>query len=143
MNSQKFILSALAGLVVYFLLGWLVYGVLLQGFMKDASPAGFMRAESDMVWWALVLGNLAYSCLLTYLIMKTGTHSITSATTLAFTVGILFSLSVDLMMYATTTLMTKPTMMIVDVLATSLMSAITGAAIEWVREMGKKPVAVA
>ena len=143
MNSQKFILAVLAGTVVYFLLGWVVYGLLLRDTMASATASGYMRADADMVWWALIAGNLAFSFLLTYLVYRTGVSNATAGATLGLFVGVLISLGGDLMMYATSTMMTKPVMILVDVLAGGQMAAITTGVIAWVYHAPKKTIAVA
>jgi hypothetical protein len=142
MNSQRFILAALAGTVVYFLLGYLVYGVILHDAMQNSSNAIIMRADADIVWWALVLGNFAFASFLTYMVAKTGTTSATGGAMLGLTIGILICASMDLMMYATTTMNAKPSFMIVDVLAGAAMAAVAAAVIAWVYNY-KKSVAVA
>jgi hypothetical protein len=142
MNSQRFILAALAGTVVYFLLGYLVYGVILKDTMLESTNAIVMRADADMVWWALVLGNFAFASLLTYLVAKTNTLSATRGATLGFTIGLLMCASMDLIGYATTTMMSKPSFIIADVLAGAIMAAVVGAVIAWVYNY-KKAVVVA
>ncbi|WKZ59279.1 MAG: hypothetical protein QY309_15610 [Cyclobacteriaceae bacterium] len=60
MDAKKRILATLVGFVVFFLLGWLFYGFLLMGFYAEnaGSATNVMRAETDMVWWALIVGNV-------------------------------------------------------------------------------------
>ncbi|MGE0590592.1 MAG: hypothetical protein AB7O48_18570, partial [Cyclobacteriaceae bacterium] len=63
MDAKKRIMATLAGFVVFFLLGWLIYGMLMMDFyMSNAGTAtGVQREETDMIWWALVLGNVLQS----------------------------------------------------------------------------------
>ena len=143
MNSQKFILAVLAGTVVYFLLGWVVYGILLRDMMASASASGFMRADADMVWWALVAGNLAFGFLLTYLVYRTGVSTASGGATLGFIVAGLMALGGDLVMYATSTMLTRPAVILVDVLATALMAALATGVVAWVYHAPKKTIAVA
>ena len=60
MDAKKRILATLVGFVVFFLLGWLFYGFLLMDFyaVNSGTATNAMRAETDMVWWALIVGNL-------------------------------------------------------------------------------------
>lgn len=72
MDTKKFLIGTLAGGIVYFFLGFLVYGILLQGFFEanSGSATGVMRLEDEMQWWALILGNLAYAGFITYVFLK-------------------------------------------------------------------------
>ena len=72
MDSKKRIMATLAGFVVFFLLGWLLYGMLLMDFFMNnaGSATGVMRADTEMVWWALILGNVFQAYLLVYILGK-------------------------------------------------------------------------
>lgn len=65
--NTKVLLAALAGAVVSFLSGWVIYGMLLKGFF-DANTMetarSVVRGDDSMVFWALFLGCLAWSSLL-------------------------------------------------------------------------------
>ena len=60
MNIKKFSIGTLAGGITFFFLGYLIYGVALMSFFSQQSiaPPGSMKQMSDIVWWALILGNL-------------------------------------------------------------------------------------
>ena len=64
MNTKKFLIGAIVGGIVYFLLGYLFYGKLLSDFfIKNAGSAtGVNRAMDQFVWWSLVLGNIFRGC---------------------------------------------------------------------------------
>src|SRR5262249_40924524 len=140
MNSQKFIVAGIAGGIVNFLLGWLIYGMLLKDFMASNMTAGVMRADSDMIWWALIVGNLSMGFLLAYVIGKSSSVSAGQGAGVGFVVGLLVCLGYDLIMYATSTIMTSLKGVAADVAATAVMSAIAGAVVGWVLGMSKKTV---
>ena len=98
MNSQKFIVGGVVGGIVNFILGWLVYGMLLKDFMASNASSGIMRADSDMIWWALIVGNLCVGFLLAYVIGKGGAASAAKGAAVGFVVGLLVSLGYDLIM---------------------------------------------
>jgi len=143
MNSQKFIVAGIAGGIVNLLLGWLIYGMLLKEFMASNMQSGLMRSDSDMIWWALIVGNLAFGFLLAYVIGKSATTSAGQGAGVGFIVGLLVCLGYDLIMYATSTIMSSLKGAAADVAATAVMSAIAGAVIGWVLGMSKKTVAAA
>ena len=72
MNSPKFLTGTLVGGLALFLLGYLFYGLALASFFTQHSvaPAGSMRSMNDIVWWALILGNIFWGGLLTYVLLK-------------------------------------------------------------------------
>ena len=143
MNSQKFIVGGVVGGIVNFILGWLVYGMLLKDFMASNASSGIMRADSDMIWWALIVGNLCVGFLLAYVIGKGGAASAAKGAAVGFVVGLLVSLGYDLIMYATSTVMTSLKGVAADVAGSALISAITGAVVGWVLGMSKKTVVAA
>jgi hypothetical protein len=62
--TNKTLLGALAGGVALFLLGWLIYGMLLM----DYTTANFNQCASNppdqMIWWAIIASSLATGLLL-------------------------------------------------------------------------------
>ncbi|HET9823865.1 MAG TPA: hypothetical protein VFP87_00955 [Chitinophagaceae bacterium] len=143
MNSQKFIVAGIAGGIVNFVLGWLIYGMLLKDFMASNTQAGIMRSDSDMIWWALAVGNLAFGFLLAYVIGKASTASAGQGAAVGFILGLLVCLGYDLITYATTTMVSSLKVVAADVAATAVMSAIAGAVVGWVLGMSRKTVAAA
>jgi hypothetical protein len=142
MNSQKFIVGGIVGGIVYFILGWLIFGMLLKDFMASNASSGTMRADADIVWWALIVGNLCLGFLLAYVIGKSGASAGKGAA-VGFVLGLLVSLGYDLIMYATSTVMTSLKGVAADVAATVVMSTITGAVVGYVLGMSKKTVVAA
>jgi hypothetical protein len=144
MNSQKFLLGGIVGGVVYFLLGWLCYGMLLKDFFTNNMwAAGSMRTDADTIWWALIAGQLAAGFFLAYVIGKANAASAGAGAGVGFIVGLLVCLSFDLTMYGVSTTVTSLKGLAADVAVSAVMSAIAGAVIGVVLGMGKKTVAVA
>jgi hypothetical protein len=139
MNSQKFLLGGIAGGVVYFLLGYVFYGLLLKNFFADNG----MTADMDnMIWWAMIAGNLAGGLLLAYILSKAGVVSAGGGAAMGFIIGLLMSLSFDLIMYGIGHGMTLKGIA-GDVAVSAVMPAIAGAVVGGVLGMGKKTVVVA
>jgi len=140
MNSQKFVVGGIVGGIAYFILGWVIYGMLLKDFMTSNGVA--LKANSDMVWWALVVGNLAGGFLLAYVIGK-GSASAARGAATGFVLGLLVSLGNDLINYAVSTNAGSLKVIAADVAASAVLSALTGAVVGAVMGMTKKAVAAA
>lgn len=128
MNTKNFIPASIAGGLVYFFMGWLIYGMLLTDFMMNnqGSATGVMRAEAEMVWWALILGNLMNGFLLSFIFTRVG--NINTAAAGAKTgawLGFFMASGFDLMMYATSNTLTLNGAF-ADIAAFTLISAIAG-----------------
>ena len=68
--NTKLILATLAGGILYFLLGWLIYGVLLMDFSmaNTTQYAGLMKDMPDLL--VLFLGNLSFALLMAWIFQK-------------------------------------------------------------------------
>jgi ABC-type anion transport system duplicated permease subunit len=139
MNSQKFVVGGIVGGVLYFLLGYVFYGLLLKSFMESNGMAVNM---DTITWWAMVVGNLAGGFLLAYILSKAGVTTAGGGAGTGFIVGLLMSLSTDLIMYGVGHGLTLKGIA-GDVAAAAVMSAIVGALVGWVLGMSKKTVAAA
>jgi hypothetical protein len=140
MNSQKFLIGTLVGGIVFFLLGYLFYGLALVSFFNQHSlaPAGSMKTMGEFAWWALILGNLANAALLTYVFQKIGSiNSFGSAARTAAAIGFLMALSYAMIRFAVENSM-DITGTLTDVVVATVMSAIAGGIIGVVLGMGKK-----
>jgi predicted CDP-diglyceride synthetase/phosphatidate cytidylyltransferase len=133
MNSKKFLIGGIAGGIAFFLLGWLVWGMLLMDFMKSHSnsSSGVFRTEADMVWWALVAGNLAMGFLLSYVLSKASINTAAGGISTGAVIGLLMSASIDCMMYAQVNLF-DTTSMIADIGASTVVTGIVGGIIGWI-----------
>ena len=125
------------GGISFFFLGWLIYGVLLMDFMSEFSNTTFNRPEEEMVWWAMILSNMASGFIFSIIFGWLNNKTIIGGVKIAAIIGGLFALSIDLSFYSMTTLYSSFTPIIVDIIAFTIMSAITGGIIAWVMNIGK------
>ncbi|MFM8851522.1 MAG: DUF1761 family protein, partial [Cytophagales bacterium] len=105
MDAKKRILATLAGFVVYFILGFLTYGMLLVDFYASnvGTATGVMRSDADMQWWALIAGNVMMAYLLVYIFGKWANITSFAAGLKAGTIlGLIMALGFSLNMYGTT-----------------------------------------
>jgi hypothetical protein len=140
MNSQKFVVGGIVGGILYFVLGYVFYGLLLKSFFDSNGMAVNM---DTMVWWAMIVGNLACGFLLAYILSKANVSTAAGGAGTGFIVGLLMSLSFDLIMYGIGHGLTEMKAIAADVAVSAVMSAVTGGAIGWVLGTSKKTVATA
>jgi len=139
MNTKKFFIGTLAGGIAFFFLGYLIYGMALSGFFSRHSTAapGSMKQMSEIVWWALILGNFAMGALLSYVFLKLGNiGSFGSGAGTGAAIGFFVALSTDLIRYATANSLDM-TAMVVDILVGVVMYAIVGGLIGALMGRGK------
>ena len=141
MRTNKILLAGLAGGVVYFLLGWLIYGMVLASFMDGQStPEGMavMRPDDGMVFWAMIVGNIAGGMLLAVIFGRWANISTwqTGAMAGAVIAG-LMAMSYDFLIYGTTNMMSL-TGVLVDIVVYAVLGAIAGAVVAMVLGSGKK-----
>lgn len=143
MNTNKFLIGGIIGGITYFLLGWLVWGMLLMNFMQEhTTEAGkaVMRGEDGMVWWAMIVGNLLSGLILSFVFVKSGVSSAGSGATTGATLALLISAAINCVLYAQMNAW-DTTSMIVDIAASTVVGAIVGAVVGWYMGMGRKAVA--
>ena len=137
MNIKKLFIGGITGGVLFFLLGWVIYGMLLMDFMKSHTgvAGNISKPEPDFLY--LIIGNLAMGFLIAYIFIKANITSLGTGFVTGGVIGLLMAVGYDCMMYATTTVISK-TGMTADVISFAVMSAITGALVGAVLGMGKK-----
>ena len=139
MDIKKLLIGGIVGGILYFGLGYLVYGNLLMNFMKDhpGTATGIDRTMEEFQFMYLTIGNLAMGFLLAYIFVKGSINSVAGGLVTGGIVGLLVSVGYDSVMYATTNIISK-TAMAADVAAFTVISAIVGAVVGMVLGMGKK-----
>jgi len=131
MTAKNRILATLVGFVVLFLLGWLFYGLLLMDFYANnvGSASGVMREEAEMVWWALILGNLFQAYLLVYIFGNwANVTSFQEGMKAGAIIGLIIGLAFNLSMFGTSNIMNL-TAALVDPVVSAVMMGITGGVI--------------
>jgi hypothetical protein len=139
---NKILIAGIAGGVIFFLLGWLVYGIILMDFMSANSgvPAALQKKMPDML--PLAIANLAWGFLFALVLGKWSTHlTIGQGATRGALLALLVALFLDLSMYATTTMFTIEAL-VADIIAMTVIGALGGAAITWILSMRANHVLV-
>ena len=138
MNSKNFLMAGIAGGITYFFLGWLVYGILFVDLMKNnAGTATGVDRGDQMIFWAIVVGNLLSGFLLSYIFTRLANiNTVSEGAKTGFWFGALMAGGIDFTMYGTTNLFILNGVFI-DILVWAVLSAIAGAVVAWVAGRAK------
>lgn len=127
--NTKILKGTVFGGIVYFLLGWLVYGILLADFSLSNYNQCANRPQADMIWWAIILSNLAYALLLTLFLKGSGASGLMDGLKTGALFGFLFVLIIDLSYYSMTTMFNSLGAMVTDIVVSALLAAVLGVVI--------------
>jgi hypothetical protein len=123
---MKILRGTIFGGILYFLLGWLVYGILLMDFMSANMNQCANNPAGQMVWWAIIVSNLASALLLTLILNWAKAKGVIDGLKIGAIFGFLFSVIVDLSFWSMTTMYSRFAMVLVDVVVSAAVFALIG-----------------
>jgi hypothetical protein len=130
MNAKTFI-AALIGGVTFFLLGWVLFGMALAPMMESHTNMSCMRAPADANLPMLGAANLLWGLVFAYIFSKSNVAGFNAGATMGVILSVIIGLSIDLYMYATSTLYTDFTIVGLDLVGNAVMGAIVGGIMGW------------
>lgn len=139
MNWSKWIIASLIAGIVYYLLGWLVYGMLLADAMPLAEGMAdiVQKKPEEMDMALMIVSCLAWGFLVGYVLVKSGASNWQEGATQGFIIGALMSLSMGAGMVA----MYKFPLMSntwIDMVANGVCTALSAAVAAWFLGRGKQ-----
>lgn len=138
MKTKKILFGGLSGGVALYLLGWLIYGILLMDYSMANYNQCMNRPNMEMIMWAMGLSNFALGFLLALIFSWSNITGAMAGAKAAGIIGLLLGVSMDLGFYSMTTMYPNLTVIFVDVIAYIVYLALAGAVIGWVMGMVKK-----
>lgn len=133
--SNKILFGGLVGGLATFLLGWLVYGILLADFTAANNNNAIMRPMEEMIWWAIILSNLLGGFLIAIIFSWSGVSGFTSGMIKGAILGAFISACFDFSMYSMSTMFLNGMAIVVDIIASTVMYAVAGGVVAWVMGM--------
>lgn len=130
--NNRVLLAALAGGVAFFLLGWLVWGILLMDILKEMNPQfeGVEKNPPDLL--LIFLSNLAFGLLIALLYSRwAGINTFMGGLMGGAWVFGLMAVSLDLMFLASTNMMSTGGAAL-DIVANIVVGAVVGGVVGWV-----------
>ena len=139
MNTNKFLVGGIVGGIAYFLLGWLVWGMLLMDFMTNnaGTATGVMKTQAEMDWLYLVVGNIFSGLALSYVLNKASVSGAGAGAAVGAAFGLLITAGFDFTMLGVSNISTLKGSL-VDIAASTVVTAIVGGIVGWYLGMGKK-----
>lgn len=132
MKTNKILIAGIAGGIAFFILGWLIYGMVLSSYMQSQSNPAIMRPMAEMKWWALIISNLVWGFLLAFIYDWSNVRTLSSGAGKGAILGLTLAIAMDLGFYSMYTMFSGLTPVIIDIVASVVMFTITGAVIGWV-----------
>ena len=127
MGTQRFLLATLSGGVTLFVLGGLIYALLLSGFFEANMSSGVMRDPPLFVW--IAIGQLVLAAFLTLAIGSwAGVASAGEGFRKGALFGLLFGAALDFTMYGTSNV-ANMTATVADIGITTVVLGVAGAVI--------------
>ena len=123
---MKLLRGTVFGGISYFLLGWVLYGILFMDFLSANMNQCANKAAGDMVWWAIIVSNFITALLLTLILKWSGAKGILDGLKTGAIFGILLSLSLDLSFWSMTTMYNNFGTLLADVAVNTFMFAVVG-----------------
>lgn len=138
--NTRMLLAGLAAGIVAFLLGWLLFGILLMGYFESntLSYEGLMKSEEEFNYLGMLLANILTGILIAWLLWRMGVTSIGKGLSDGFTIGLLIYGSMALYYYSMMNWYTGIMPMVVEILANSLWTAVIGGVAATVLGAGRK-----
>jgi hypothetical protein len=130
--NGRFFLATLAGTVVAFFLGWLIFGILLMGFYETNTThyEGLMKQMPDML--PIILANLSMAFFLAFVFQRwANTRTFVKGFGNGIFITFLWILGFDLFFLASMNLYPL-SVVVVDIIANTLLGGIVGGVVAWV-----------
>ena len=132
---KKMLIGTVAGGVAFFLLGGLIYEVILGGFYQAnlGSATGVLREPP--IWWALVVSQLGLAAVVTYVFLHAGVATASNGLKTGAIFGLLLGIAISFDLYAVTN-WSNTTVAFVEPVVSAVRTALAGAVIGWTLGMG-------
>jgi len=133
---KRVLIATFAGGLTYFLLGGLIYVVILGGFYEAnlGSATGVLREIP--IGWAMIVSQLGLAALVTYVFLHADVATASDGLRIGAIFGLLFGIAMAFDLYGVTN-WSNLTVALVEPFVTTVRIALGGAVIGWTLGMGK------
>jgi hypothetical protein len=138
MNTKNILIGGIVAGLVYFFLGYLIYGMLMMDYFnthtgalggdkaaRDIIMSQVNRGDKSLLLWSIGIGNLGAGTLLAFVFDRAGIRNFAAGLVTGAIVGFLAAISFRFIMYGVTNLLDKDAV-VVDILLYTVLSGIAG-----------------
>lgn len=127
---KRILIGAVVGGVAFFLLGGLIYEVILGGFYESnlGSATGVLREMP--ILWALIVSQLGLAAVVTYLFLHADVATASAGLKTGSIFGLLLGIAISFDLYAVTN-WSNMTVAFVEPFVSAVRTALAGAVIGW------------
>ncbi len=130
--NTKSIVGGILGGVAFFLLGWLVWGIILHNVMAGYSDGSCDKSQEEISMVMMVVANLAWGLTMAYILSNwAGENNFSKGLKVGAIVSVAIGLSYDLFLITMTTMISSYAVIGVNVLANAVVGGIVGGIICW------------
>jgi hypothetical protein len=133
---MKILRGTVFGAIVYFLIGWLIYGILLMDFFSTGMNQCANRPMGEMIWWAMIVSNLAVALLLTLILYWKKARGILAGLITGAIFGVLFTTTIDFSFWSMSTIYSGISTILAEIAVSAFIYGVVGMVI--VLTWGKK-----
>jgi uncharacterized membrane protein len=138
MDTKKLVVGTLAGGVAYFVLGFIIYAILMEDFFAAHTVKGIMKSETEMKYYPMVAGNLAHAALLSFIFLKwANIKTFSGGLQAGAIIGFFMAAGFDLITYDTAKIMSIIGTL-TDIVVYTIMTGLVGGVVGAVLGMGNK-----
>jgi hypothetical protein len=128
--NTKTLLGALIAGIVAFLLGWLIFGILMMDYYTAnmVQYSGLLKNPPEI--WAIAIANIAWGVLYALIFNMANIRSVSKGFSTGLTLALLMTLGFNLFMYAQMNLYNTK-ILAIDLVLNALLGGLTGAVLGW------------
>lgn len=123
---MKILRGTVFGGIFYFLLGWLVYGILLMNWFTTHSNQCLNKPQGEMVWWAMIISTLLSALFLTLILDWSRAGRVPDGLIKGAIFGALFTAVYDFSFWSMTTMYSSFIPIIVNIAVSAIVFGLTG-----------------
>jgi len=123
---MKILRGTIFGGIFYFLLGWLVYGIILMNYFSGVTNPCANLPDGEMIWWAMIASSLLVALFLTLILYWSNARSISDGLIKGAIFGSLFTATIDFSFWSMTTMYSTLVPIFVEIVVSSVVYALVG-----------------
>ncbi len=124
--NMRILRGTIFGGIGFFLLGWLIYGIIMMGYNTANTNQCMNNPNGEMIWWAILVGNFISALLLTLVLNWSGAKNWMDGLKTGALFGFLLSSSMAFGFWSMTTMYNNFTALMVDITQNTVFYGLVG-----------------